>query len=114
MVNRGPTGLVRSKRVASALALVALVQLGCEVTTVAPGPDVPQVADTGADGMGGEDTALPDIGPVPEQPEGGLPLLGGDCDPMVPDLCGLPFPSNVYLLDDDRGKNPSGKSVRFG
>jgi len=44
----------------------------------------------------------------------GLPLLGSDCDPMVPSHCGLPFPSNVYLLDDDTGLNPSGKSVRFG
>ncbi|MBL8741551.1 MAG: hypothetical protein JNK04_10670, partial [Myxococcales bacterium] len=47
-------------------------------------------------------------------PVDGLPLLGSDCDPMVPSHCGLPFPSNVYLLDDPSGRNPSGKSVRFG
>ncbi len=51
---------------------------------------------------------------VPVKPEGGLPLLGSDCDTLVPTICGLPFPSNVYLLDDPTGRNPSGKSVRFG
>lgn len=46
---------------------------------------------------------------------GPLPLLAGeDCDPLVPEHCGLPFPSNVYLVDDPTGNNPSGKSVRFG
>lgn len=67
------------------------------------------------------DGGNPDGGEIaPPKPDGGLPLLGSDCDPMVPDdptgqsYCGLPFPSNVYLLDDPTGKNPSGKSVRFG
>ena len=36
--------------------------------------------------------------PAPE-PTGGLPLLGADCDPLVPQHCGLPFPSNVWLVD---------------
>ncbi len=46
---------------------------------------------------------------------GTRPLLAGaSCDPLVPQHCGLPFPSNVYLVDDPTGKNPSGKSVRFG
>src|SRR5262245_23065300 len=35
----------------------------------------------------------------PPEPTGGLPLLGADCDPMVPEHCGLPFPSNVWLVD---------------
>jgi hypothetical protein len=33
------------------------------------------------------------------EPTGGLPLLGADCDPIVPGHCGLPFPSNVWLVD---------------
>jgi hypothetical protein len=37
--------------------------------------------------------------PPPPDPTGGLPLLGADCDPMVPEHCGLPFPSNVWLVD---------------
>src|SRR5437762_6107907 len=40
----------------------------------------------------------PSADPPPE-PTGGLPLLGADCDPLVPEHCGLPFPSNVYLVD---------------
>lgn len=58
-------------------------------------------------GTGGDDGGGGDGG-------GGGDLLGGDCDPMVPSHCGLPFPSNVYLVDDPTGRNPSGKSVRFG
>lgn len=40
------------------------------------------------------------------------PLLEGDCDPIAPSRCGLPFPSNVYLVDD--AATPSGKRVQFG
>ena len=40
------------------------------------------------------------------------PWLDGDCDPIAPALCGLPFPSDVYLVDDP--KTPSGKRVQFG
>lgn len=32
---------------------------------------------------------------------GGDPLGGLDCDPLVPTQCAFPFPSNVYLVDDD-------------
>ncbi|MFO0755696.1 MAG: hypothetical protein U0359_04365 [Byssovorax sp.] len=42
----------------------------------------------------------------------GLPLLGADCDPLVPTQCGFPFPSNVYLQDDPT--KPTGKHVVFG
>lgn len=48
---------------------------------------------------------------IPTQPESAVPLLGADCDPMVPTHCGLPFPSNVYLQDDPSG---TGKRVEFG
>jgi hypothetical protein len=46
--------------------------------------------------------------------EGSLlgPFLAGDCDPMVPEVCGLPFPSNVYLEADDA--TPTGARVAFG
>lgn len=42
------------------------------------------------------------------------PALTTDCDPLVPEHCGFPFPSNVWLREDSTGKNPSGRSVRFG
>jgi hypothetical protein len=35
-----------------------------------------------------------------------------DCDPLAPAHCGLPFPSNVYLIDN--AKTATGKSVAFG
>lgn len=40
------------------------------------------------------------------------PLLDGDCDPLVPEVCGLPFPSNVYLRDD--ASTVTGHRVAFG
>lgn len=40
------------------------------------------------------------------------PFLSGDCDPLIPELCGLPFPSNVYLVPDET--TPTGARVAFG
>lgn len=37
------------------------------------------------------------------------PLL--DCDPLVPEFCGYPFPSNVYSVEDD--STPTGRRVSF-
>ncbi|MBK7585357.1 MAG: hypothetical protein IPI67_34850 [Myxococcales bacterium] len=51
---------------------------------------------------------------IPKQPESSVPLLGGDCDPIAPTYCGLPFPSNVYLADDPDGIHANGKRVNFG
>ncbi len=46
--------------------------------------------------------------------DGGLgfqyPLL--DCDPLVPDFCGFPFPSNVQTIED--ASTETGRRVRFG
>ncbi len=81
---------------------VAAVSVGCGSDSAGAGEDV-----NPPDGATPADTA-------PTRPEGGLPLLGGDCDPMVPGICPFPFPSNVYLDDDPTNHNPSGKSVRFG
>ena len=38
------------------------------------------------------------------------PLL--DCDPLVPEFCGYPFPSNVYTKED--GSTVTGRRVSFG
>lgn len=35
-----------------------------------------------------------------------------DCDPLVPEFCGFPFPSNVYASDDDT--TTTGRRVSFG
>ncbi len=34
-----------------------------------------------------------------------------DCDSLVPDFCGFPFPSNVYTAEDD--STPTGRRVAF-
>ncbi len=39
-------------------------------------------------------------------------LMTTGCDPLVPEQCGFPFPSNVYLVDD--AKTPTGHHVQFG
>ena len=38
------------------------------------------------------------------------PLL--DCDPLVPEFCGYPFPSNVYTVRDDT--TPTGRLLQLG
>ncbi|MEM7436068.1 MAG: hypothetical protein AAF436_13005, partial [Myxococcota bacterium] len=48
--------------------------------------------------------------PEPEPGEITYPLL--DCDPLVPEFCSFPFPSNVYAVDDDT--TPTGRRVSFG
>jgi hypothetical protein len=43
---------------------------------------------------------------------GSPPLLGEDCDPMVPTECGFPFPSSVWTTPDTT--MPNGVHVAFG
>jgi hypothetical protein len=43
---------------------------------------------------------------------GSPPLLGVDCDPMVPQECGYPFPSSVWTTPDST--MPNGVHVAFG
>jgi hypothetical protein len=40
------------------------------------------------------------------------PYLDGDCDPLVPTHCGYPFPSDVYLVEDNTRE--TGRHVEFG
>ncbi|NUN15746.1 MAG: hypothetical protein HUU55_19140 [Myxococcales bacterium] len=48
-----------------------------------------------------------------EMPAGGPAYyLSGDCDPIVPSHCGLPFPSNVYTVPDPTSN--TGIRVQFG
>ncbi len=57
----------------------------------------------GAGDAGGVD-ATPDLGPLPTPFE--------DCDPLVPESCALPWPSNLYLADDPA--RVTGYTLRFG
>ena len=53
-------------------------------------------------------TTLPDQAPETKPDV----LLTTGCDPLVPDQCGFPFPSDVWLVDDP--KTVSGHHVQFG
>jgi hypothetical protein len=53
----------------------------------------------------------PSTAPAPgEVPSG--PFLDGDCDPLVPTACALPFPSDVFTRKDE--STITGKHVEFG
>ena len=58
---------------------------------------------SGAGGSGGQ-------GGAGGAPSITYPLL--DCDPLVPEFCGFPFPSNVYTFEDS--STASGRRVSFG
>ena len=75
----------------------ALLVSACSSSSDNSGGDGGDGGDGGAGGGGGD---------------GGLtyPLL--DCDPLVPEYCGFPFPSNVYTIED--ASTPTGRRVRFG
>ena len=58
-----------------------------------------------------------DEGQIPSIPTTGPQLLAGqDCDSLVPEHCGFPMPSNVYLADDATPDplRPTHKHVAFG
>ncbi len=58
-----------------------------------------------------------DEGQIPVIPTTGPQLLAGqDCDSLVPEHCGFPMPSNVYLADDVTPDplRPTHKHVAFG
>lgn len=57
-------------------------------------------------GCGIKDNGTGPLGPVDDM------LAGEDCDPMVPQRCGLPFPSDVWTRPD--AETITGKRVHFG
>lgn len=81
----------------STLVLTTLALAACGAPEPLDTPGTTTTSETST-----EDTSAIDSGP----------LLEGDCDPIVPTRCGLPFPSNVYLVDD--AKTATGKRVQFG
>jgi hypothetical protein len=45
-------------------------------------------------------TDLPVLDDVPDEPPTGAVLYPSGCDPIVPDSCGFPFPSDVWSIPD--------------
>jgi hypothetical protein len=62
-------------------------------------------------GCGADEAGL-DSGPIGPTSPGEGPWLAGDCDPLVPTACALPFPSNVWTVAD--ATTPTGRHVEFG
>src|SRR5687767_14689951 len=53
----------------------------------------------------------PRVGSGPSEVPSG-PFLDGDCDPLVPTACALPFPSDAFTTKDE--STITGKHVEFG
>jgi hypothetical protein len=91
--------------------LVGATASSCSDDPVA-GPTPGSPGSTGSGGSGGAGGAG-SSGGAGGSGGIGVALLGGaDCDPMVPTQCGMPFPSNVYLVPDE--STPSHSRVAFG
>ncbi len=88
----------RSWSVREALAVAGLVGWLSGCTGSGPDPDTSATGETAAD-------SGPQVASALE-----YPLL--DCDPLVPEFCGYPFPSNVYTVADER--TATGRRVAFG
>ena len=92
------------------VALAGLTACDDDETQAADAGDAARTMDAGetTDIGGAEpDGALPDMDPGPP-----LPAPFEDCDPLVPQSCAMPWPSNLYLADDpDRA---TGYTLTFG
>lgn len=79
--------------------------VGCGDDDVVPGPSTG--GQGGAGNTGG--VAGGSGGTGGEPVDGPWPLL--ECDPLVPEVCGYPFPNNVFTVHDD--ESPTTRRVRF-
>ena len=99
----------------SALTLLSLLLGACQ-SDKTPGQSTPVGGgvfdDTGASGGDSGDTDTDTDTDSGEVSSLVGPFLEGDCDPIVPERCGFPFPSNVYLKEDPT--TATGYRVNFG
>jgi hypothetical protein len=100
-------------------AVVAIIALARCSSSSTSGMD----ASVGLDAADNFDGASPrdaagDAGATTDggTPDSGLdltgPFLDKDCDPIAPDRCGFPFPSNAYTKADP--STPTGRRINFG
>lgn len=91
--------------VLSALAVVAVASCSDEETPTGPASSgvTPGGGGSGGSSAGGSGGAAPVDGPEA--------ILGGDCDSLVPDKCGFPFPSDVYTVKD--ATKSTGRHLHF-
>ncbi|MEJ7734160.1 MAG: hypothetical protein WKG00_33820 [Polyangiaceae bacterium] len=92
-----PCAFLRLSLFTTALAVAALQVASCSDESVDPAvPGCPSCPGSGGAGAGGGGADL-------------WPNLA--CDPLVPELCGYPFPSNVFTVADDA--TVTGRRVSF-
>ena len=75
-------------------------------------PDASGPHDAGHDAIFPMEAQSRHDGATDAAPSTSPPLLGEDCDPMVPTQCGFPFPSNVWTTPDSA--MPGGVHLAFG
>jgi hypothetical protein len=119
----------RPSFLAPLLCLLALpFPLGCSSSSSPDASHDAGVADSFHDAVAPKDDAKPDAHDAAKPKDaakptdvsdavapgtpGSPPLLGEDCDPIVPTECGFPFPSNVWTTPDTT--MPSGMHLAFG
>lgn len=83
------------------ICVLAFLGAACSSSSEAPSGTGGTAGNGGQGGEGGSGGAVAGIA---------YPLL--DCDPLVPEYCGFPFPSNVYTVEDPT--TATGRRVRFG
>ncbi len=82
-------------------ALIAACAISaCDGEIGGAGGSSPQGGMGGIGGAGGDGGSAGDL------------LAGEDCDPIVPTICGMPFPSDVWTRADP--DSPTGKRIAFG
>lgn len=87
-----------------ALSILILLSLACgddDLVFDDAGPDAAR-EDTGALDTGSEDVGMDAADAAIDGPDAGSPPdeLRADCEPLVPEYCSLPFPSDYWLAED--------------
>lgn len=85
----------------------AAEDVGAADVAVDAGADAADAGDAQGDAEG---DAEADAGPPPGDGPGWW--LGGDCDPLVPTVCAMPFPSDVWSIEDPT--TATGRRVMLG
>src|SRR5690606_24250684 len=100
----GKTRQLRHARGMRWMWLVGALGLGVSLCVSGCGSDETSGGSGGSAGQGASGGSAGSAGSAGNAGNAGSSgsgaLLDGDCDPLVPEYCAFPFPSNVWLKDD--------------
>ena len=92
------------KRMVLPVAFLCLLQtLACSDETTTSTDAIGNVDGLAADGAIGDGVSMDSV-----EPDWG----SEDCDPLMPQRCSLPWPSNLYLVEDE--SRETGVTLTFG